>query len=219
MNVTATQPTMPSYLTVYPADVATRPLASNLNFQPGQSVPNLVTVRVPASGAIDFYNLAGSVHVIADVVGYYDSDTSTDAGRFAPLPPSRTFDSRDLDQPLGPDSYGVLQIAGWNGVPVRGASAVVINTTVTQPTEYSYLTVFPDDMCEIPLASNLNYRPGQTVPNLVIVRLSTMSGCAVMDGAVDAYNAAGTVHVIADVFGYFTSATTASQDRNDPLPG
>ena len=50
MNVTVTDPTWDGYVTVYPGDVADRPTASNLNFVAGQTVPNLVTVKVPASG-------------------------------------------------------------------------------------------------------------------------------------------------------------------------
>jgi hypothetical protein len=151
--------------------------------------------------------LAGSVHVIADVVGYYDGNKATEAGRFIPLVPSRTIDTRENNQPLGPDDWFWLDMAGWNGVPPAGAGAVVINTTVTEPTAPSYLTVFPDDLCEFPLASNLNYVPRQTVANLVIVRLSDGAGCANADGAIDFYNRAGNVHVIADVFGYFTDNT------------
>ena len=206
MNVTVTAPTQSSYLTVYPDDVASRPLASNLNYVAGQTVPNLVTVRVPASGLIDFYNHTGSVHVLADVVGYYDGDRSTEAGRFIPLPPARTLDTRDSNDPLGPDSFGILDMAGFDGVPTVGAGAVVINTTVTQPSGPSYLSVFPDDLCELPLASNLNFVRNQTVPNLVIVRLSLQTGCAQVAGAIDFYNYSGTVHVIADVFGYFTNS-------------
>jgi hypothetical protein len=43
INVTATDATAPSFLTVYPA-APTRPTASNLNFDPGEDVPNLVIV-------------------------------------------------------------------------------------------------------------------------------------------------------------------------------
>jgi hypothetical protein len=207
MNVTITGPTAPSFLTVYPDDVASRPLASNLNYMPGRTMPILVTVRVPASGVVDFYNLAGNVHVIADVVGYYDDDKATEAGRFIPLVPSRTLDSRETNQPLGPNAYAWLELAGWNGVPATGAGAVVINTTVTGPTAASYLTVFPDDLCEIPLASSLNYSANETVANLSIVRLSHAGDCANAVGAIDFYNLAGTVHVIGDVFGYFTDST------------
>ena len=87
-----------------------------------------------------------------------------------------------------------VQVTGAGGVPT-GASAVVLNTTVTEGTAGSYLTVFPADATQ-PTASNLNFAPGQTVPNLVIVKLST-------DGKVKVFNAAGAVHVIFDVAGWF----------------
>ena len=216
MNVTVTQPTMPSFLTVYPDDVAARPLASNLNFVPGQTVPNLVAVRVPASGVIDFYNLQGDVHVIADVVGYYDGDKSTEAGRFVGAVPWRSFDSRGIDGFIwGPDAwYGVGNFPGFAGIPLGEVEGVVLNVTVTEPTEPSFLTVFPSDLCEIPLASNLNFVAGQTVPNHVVVRLGTDSGCAEPDWleTISIYNRFGNVHVIIDIFGAFTAPTTTMFD-------
>jgi hypothetical protein len=70
LNVTAVQGTLPSFMTVWPADVS-QPLASNLNFTPGEDIPNLVTVKLSASGQVKIYNNAGSVDVVADVVGWY----------------------------------------------------------------------------------------------------------------------------------------------------
>jgi len=70
LNVTVTNPTANSFLTVWP-DGSTRPLTSDLNYRPGLTVPNLVVVRVGGSGAIDLYNAAGSADVIVDVVGWY----------------------------------------------------------------------------------------------------------------------------------------------------
>lgn len=75
LNVTAVSPSAPSYLTVFPSD-ATRPTASNLNFTSGQVVPNAVTAKLSADGELSFYNLAGTVDVIADVVGYYTATAS-----------------------------------------------------------------------------------------------------------------------------------------------
>jgi len=70
--VTATGPTSNSYVTVYP-DGGTRPVASNLNFTAGETIPNLVVVPVGADGKVDFYNTAGSVNLVADLAGYYVS--------------------------------------------------------------------------------------------------------------------------------------------------
>jgi hypothetical protein len=37
----------------------------------GQTIPNLVVVKVGANGKVNFYNAGGSTHVIADVVGWF----------------------------------------------------------------------------------------------------------------------------------------------------
>jgi hypothetical protein len=70
LNVTVTNSTAPSFLTVWP-DGATQPLASDLNYLAGMTVPNLVVVEVGTSGAVDFYNGVGSTDVIVDIVGWY----------------------------------------------------------------------------------------------------------------------------------------------------
>ena len=71
MNVTIVSPTAASYLTVFPANVA-RPTASSLNWLAGQAAtPNKVDVKLSPVGAINLYNKAGSVYVLADVVGFY----------------------------------------------------------------------------------------------------------------------------------------------------
>jgi hypothetical protein len=51
--------------------VGGRPLASNLDFAPGETIPNLVVVPVGADGKIDLYNSLGTVNLIADLAGYY----------------------------------------------------------------------------------------------------------------------------------------------------
>lgn len=55
-----------SYLTAWPTG-ETRPNASNLSYVAGEVIPNLVTVKVGASGKVSLFNAAGSV----DVAGFY----------------------------------------------------------------------------------------------------------------------------------------------------
>jgi hypothetical protein len=85
-----------------------------------------------------------------------------------------------------------------------------MNVTVTEPTGGSFLTVFPDDVSR-PNASNLNFGPGQTVANHVITKVSTgpTPGGPPGPGRIIFYNKAGNMHLIVDVFGYFTDATVA----------
>jgi outer membrane protein assembly factor BamB len=194
LNVTVTEPTADSYMTVWPAGEA-KPLASNLNFRPGQNVPNLVTVKVGAGGQVAIYNLAGATHVVADVSGWYGPD----GAGYTTLTPARILDTRTGNgapaAKLGADATLALQVAGRGGVPAAGATAVVLNVTVTEPTADSFLTVWPAGQAR-PLVSNLDFMPGQTVPNLVVVKVGA-------GGEVDLYNNVGAAHVIADVAGWF----------------
>jgi hypothetical protein len=69
-NLTATQPTSASWLTVYPDGVA-KPNVSNVNFGAGQTVANFATVKLGTGGRLRIFNDAGTVHAIVDVAGYY----------------------------------------------------------------------------------------------------------------------------------------------------
>jgi hypothetical protein len=210
LNVTATEPTAASFLTVYPDDVS-RPVASNLNVVSGQTVPNLVVVRVPASGIVDFYNNAGSTHLLADVVGYYDGDKSTDAGRLIAGSPQRLVDTR-LASPFpapGRVPGGASLLLDFSQSPnVAQIGGFVLNVTVTGPTAPGHLIVYPGPPPP-PSTSSLNFVPGLTVANAAAVRIGA-------DGTVGFYNSAGATHLVVDLFGIFTTSGAASSTSVDP---
>ena len=195
LNVTVTRPSASSYLTVFPTG-GTQPLASNLNFTAGQTVPNRVIVPLDASGSISFYNAYGSVDVIADVSGWFTdaSDPTATGSRFAPVAPARILDTRST-QKLGPNQSMAVAIAGNGPIPNAGVLAVVLNVTVTGASTSSYLTAWPDGD-QRPLASDLNFAAGQTIPNMVVVKVGS-------NGNIDVYNAAGSADVVIDVMGWY----------------
>ena len=201
LNVTATGATASSFLIVYPMGTS-RPLASNLNFTAGQTVPNRVIVKVgtnaqtATSGWVSIYNGAGAVNVVADVGGWFTdgSDLGATGADFGAMTPTRLMDTRNGHGPIGAGGTMALPIAGQNGVPAN-ATAVVLNVTVTGPTAASVMTVWPAGTTR-PLASDLNYRAGQTVPNLVVVKVGT-------GGAVDFYNGVGSTDVVVDIVGWY----------------
>jgi hypothetical protein len=89
MNVTIVGPTSTSYLTVFPSDASPRPLVSSLNWVAGQApTANAVTSRLSADGKLSFYNLSGSVDLLADVVGYYTPSPLAGAGPSGPAGPT-----------------------------------------------------------------------------------------------------------------------------------
>jgi len=69
-NITVTNAGAPSFFTVYPS-TASRPLASDLNWVPGQTIPNLTVASLGTTGAINIYNAAGSADVVVDLFGYF----------------------------------------------------------------------------------------------------------------------------------------------------
>ena len=206
MNVTVIEPTAPSFLTVWPTGEA-RPLAANLNFpfRAGEIVENLVKVKVGANGRVSIYNHAGTVHIGADVAGWYGDPVETDVGsRYQALSPARILDTRigtgaPNSNPVGAAATFNLQVTGAGGVPATGVTAVVLNVTAITPTASSFLTAFPTGEAR-PLAANLNYIAGELVTNRVIVKVGS-------GGMVSLYNHAGTVHLGADVTGYYTDTS------------
>jgi hypothetical protein len=90
-----------------------------------------------------------------------------------------------------------VELSGLYGVPA-GASSVNLNVTVTNPQAEGYVTVYP---CanEVPWASNLNFRAGDTVPNAVTTGLGVGGS---NDGKVCLLSSAH-VDLVVDLQGYY----------------
>jgi len=199
LNVTATGASAGSFVSVWPAGTA-QPNVSSLNFGAGETIPNLVTVKIGAGGKVSFANAVGTVDVIADVVGFYDDGTGP-GDLFTGVTPTRLLDSRTTNGGWNakltvgaPRDLLVRQPGNAAGVPAT-ATAVIANVTVTGATAGSFVSVWPTGVAQ-PNVSNLNFGAGQTIPNLVIVKIGD-------DGKIRLANAVGAVDVIVDVVGYF----------------
>src|SRR5438132_1188727 len=184
-----------------------RPNTSNLNWVPGKTVPNLVETPIGPDGKVAIYNLRGTVHVVVDVEGWFGPPTaSPTAGLFNGLTPARLLDTRDgtggFRGSLGQASTLNLQVSGRGGVPAAGVTAVALNVTVTNPTAPSFLTAYPSGTPR-PNASNLNFVPGQTVANRVIIPLGS-------GGQISLFNFQGSTNLVADVSGWFTDGSTTT---------
>jgi len=207
INVTATNATAESYLTIFPTG-STRAVASNLNFKAGKNVPNLVETALGTGGMVSVYNPQGNTDVIFDVAGYVSAPVGTPGadGLFNSLVPARVLDTRDgtgtggVIAKVGAASSIDLTVTGAGGVPSTGVEAVVLNVTATNATAAGYITAWPKGATQ-PVASNLNFVAGQTSANRVVVKVGT-------GGKVSLYNPAGTVDLVADVNGWFTDGTT-----------
>ena len=204
LNITVTNPTAAGYLTVFPTGQP-QPTASNLNFTPGLTIPNMAVVAVGAGGQVSVFNSAGTSDVIVDVLGWFPAGAA-----FTGVNPARLLDSRagypTFDGafaglgPVAANSSTQFIASGRGTVPASGVGAVALNVTVTAPVGQGYLTVYPTGATR-PTASNLNFVPGQTIPNMVIVPLGTGGQISIFNGS------GGTAHVVVDVLGWFPAGT------------
>jgi len=199
INITSTDATSDSFLTVWPSD-RPQPDTSNLNPRPGRTVPNFALVTLAADGTIALFNERGYGHVLVDVVGYC---TTSDGSGFTPLAPTRIMDSRSgvgvSSGRIGPGRVVELVVAGAGGVPPQGADVAVLNITATGADSESFVTVWPTG-APMPDTSTLNMSRDRTVPNLVFARLGE-------GGRVSLFNSHGSTHLIADVMGCFSTSS------------
>ena len=195
LNVTATNPSATSYVSVYPGGT-TRPSASNLNVVAGQTIANLVTVAVGAGNKVTLYNNSGTINLIADLAGYYAPDTGSG---YVAVAPKRVLDTRTgVGAPKAKVGAGRTVTVTLPGLPA-GTTAVTLNVTATNPSATSYVSVYPGGTTR-PSASNLNVVAGQTIANLVTVAVGA-------GNKVTLYNNSGTINLIADLAGYYVPDT------------
>lgn len=117
---------------------------------------------------------------------------------YVPVVPTRLVDTRlGLGGGvLGPGEARRVVVAGSPLAPAvpAGATGVLLNVTVTEPTVGGYFTVWPAGRAR-PEASNLNFVAGQTVANAAFVGVGA-------NGGVEVFNFAGASHLVVDVVGY-----------------
>lgn len=214
LNVTAVAPPYAGFVSVYPRPAAvgdffndqatygTYPSTSNLNLNGGETVPNMVLARVGAGGYIRL-NYAGyaPMHIIADVAGWFDTgaaETARGGLGFSSVAPARVLDTRNgIGDTAGRYRAGddrSLKVTGVAGVPAD-AQSVVLNITSAAPTGVGFVTVYPDGTI-MPNASNLNVNPGQTRPNLAVVKVG--AGGRIRLAALET-----DTDLIVDVLGYY----------------
>ncbi len=151
-------------------------------------------------------------------------------GEYHPLLPTRILDTRDSPEspsindvaplgakPLTTNTPGVnptfdIQLTGRGGIPVAASDvlAVAVNITVVSPTQRGFLAAYAAGSPST--SSVVNFRADQTVPNLAIVRPDDLHGklTILLKGI-----AAGSAHVLVDVFGWWSTSTYAATGTVD----
>ncbi len=139
-------------------------------------------------------NTATAATAIARVEGFYT------------LPPCRVLDTRGVDGPALVSGFArTFNLRDLCGLPAN-AIAVSFNITVTGPNVAGNLRLYPGGTAA-PLASSINFAPGQTRANNGIVPVSADGKLTIRDDQPGSYNL---VHAILDVNGYFAKSETVA---------
>jgi hypothetical protein len=206
LNVTATNTKSSGFLTVFEAGT-TQPTVSNLNFDAGQTVANLVTVSLSAAGAVSIYSSGTDVDVVVDVEGYFTSAPAANGyGLFNSMSPVRDLGTLALGAAVAANTSVPVTVAGGTTTVPANASAVLVNATVAHDSVASFVSLYPAPAVTTqPTFSDVNFSAGEVVANRAIVAVGT-------GGVIEVYNHAGTADVDIDVDGYFTGVGGTGSD-------
>ena len=126
-------------------------------------------------------------------------------GEYHPLVPTRIYDNVNVPLDAGGGRETTIQLLGANGVVPTDPDAVLAvlaNVTVDRAPSAGYLNSYPAGVGD-PGSSNLNFRPGQPVANVVLLRpgASGQTTFKLVGGG------AGSARLIVDVFGWISSSS------------
>lgn len=152
---------------------------------------------------------------------------SSDPSNFISVTPERILDTRSDVGLSGPFISGVaqrLQVTG--NVPIQpagapastatvvpsGATAVVLNVTVINPSTGGFLSIRPADATGAPAVSNINWGAGgPTLANAVTVAMPTSGTFA---GQIEVFVDGTVAQVLIDVAGYYQPLAPAIQAQS-----
>ncbi len=163
LNVTAVDPADAGYLSVTPCPGGVGAVSS-VNYDRGQTVADLAVTPVGPGATVCVSSFASS-HVLVDVMGWFGAGAS-----FTPVTPHRVVDTRRDAGRLAARAVLAVDLPTLAGVPA-GAPAAALTVTLTNPGADGYATVFPCGTAT-PVASDLNYRAGASVPALTLAPLA-----------------------------------------------
>lgn len=200
LNLTASGASKPGSIRVWPGG-RSQPANPVLFFEPPRDVAQLTTVGLDSTGQLKFSSSGAATHLIADVVGYYESAGTTTIGRTVNVLPARFLDTRPGAKVPG-GSVVQVQITGRGGVPTTGVSAVIANLTLTGvAATNTSATAWPGGAA-LPSPLTPNVVSSDTRSNQVVVPLGSTGKVSLRPTT--------SSDLILDVVGYVTSGSAPS---------
>ncbi len=196
LNVTGINAKGTTYLAVYADAFSGSTNLTLTSTDPSASVA--AVVRMNSAHGFKLLNRLANTDAVVDVVGYFAAPTAADTLGYAPVPPTRLFDTRygtgAAKAKLTPNQVIRVAVAGTAPVP-PGATAAVVNLTAIDETAPGYLMAYPNSPGG---TSSLDYR-SYARSNLAIVGLAA-------DGSFKLQNRLADTDAIIDVVGYLSAS-------------
>ena len=199
INITATQPDGPGYVTVYPCGTPP-PNASNLNFTAaGTTIANSVLTRLGANGDICIYS-STRTHLIADVTGAFTTDA------FSATTPARLMDTRPGYPTSDSQNAGGGIVAAGSVTRFASPAAAALPATPV-PRRSTSPPPSPTAPATSPSTRAARHHPTpatSTSPPLAPPSPTPSSPASATNGDICIYSSTRT-HLIADVTGAFST--------------
>ena len=190
-NVQVDHPTRAGYLRVTPGGSTSQTAVQEFNA--GQPMSNMVTVRLGANGTIRLHLSAGTARVYVDLTGYYQPASVNGGATYHPVSTARIYGT---GSPLlsATQGYRAIPVLGRGGIPSSGVSAIVANIEVNGPTAGGYVRITPAGVSSS--TSSQEYLPRQTISAAVTVKVGA-------GGAIWARLSRGSARIYVDVLGWY----------------
>jgi hypothetical protein len=152
---------------------------------------------------VSLYNAFGSVDMLVDILGYYDTNGSS-GGRY-PMLQLRIFDSRTPeDAPaLRPGETITTGLTFNDSVFDPHITALAVNLTAINPDAEGYLSTWDGSVIQ-PTTSTVNFRAQDVVPNAAIVPVAHTTENGMDYSVIEFRNiSSGNTNVAVDVAGVY----------------
>ncbi len=196
INVRGSQATTSTFVTAWPAGT-TRPISSTVNIPATAATSNMATVALGPGRTVSLYNHNGELDLNVYLTGFY---TPAFGAVFTPVNPLRVLDTRD-----GTGTTSAGPMTSDQRLPLRSpalpddAVGAVVNLTGITPTATTELTT-THHTTNVWVPPVVNLVTGQIAANLTVITLEGENP----GGRTLVHNdSAGSVHVAADLAGYF----------------
>jgi hypothetical protein len=199
VNLTTSHETGGGYLEVYPT--GTSPSADTaLTYRTNFLTSISADVPLGTGGTITIMNSGSATRIMADISGYYTTNTSGQV--YHSVNPTRLVDTRSgiggSTGALGVTATYTLGSADTQQITTATNPTLALMITETDATVDGNFIAYPD-VTTRPSTLNLSWVTGQAFANLALTQEGT-------DGAIDIYNSSsGTTQLVVDCSGYFAN--------------